>query len=94
MAVVAAATAAAMTVAMVAAVTVAMAAAETKAVVAAATAVPTAVEAVADVAAMVAETSLWQRLQQLQLWQSNFWAMSGHTQSPGDRTVTLGIMSV
>jgi hypothetical protein len=75
-----------------------MAAAETKrAVVAAssalaASAASSAAEAAATVAVMVAETSSWQRLGQLQLWHlGKIWAMSGHTRSPSDRTVTLEI---
>ncbi len=59
---------AAMTTAMAAAVTAMTGATETKAAVTAAMAVPTAAEAATDVAAMVAERSSWQRLQQLQLW--------------------------
>ncbi len=88
----AAVTAAAMTVVTAAAVTAVTAGAETKAAVAAATAVSTAKEAAADVAAMVAETLSWQWPQQLQLWHvGKIWAMSGHIQSPGDRTATLEI---
>ncbi len=68
MAVMVVATAAAMTAATAAAMTMVTSEGETKAVVVAAMVAPTVAEAAADVAAMVAETSSWQRLQQLQLW--------------------------
>ncbi len=92
MAVVAMATAAAMTLATAAAVTAATAAAETKAAVVVVKAALTAAEAAANVAAMVAEAVLWWRLQQLQLWHvGKIWAMLGHMQSQGNRMVTLEI---